>query len=362
MAQRHFRRDEKVGFCYTGRMKRKPRVAVFYGGSQDNRDLSYATGTWVCEHLPRSQYDVIPVHVTADERWQVPLGSLPASGRVERVMEMLAGAVPMLPRARALPRLLDREPDVLMTLVRGAGGDDGSIQSLAHTVGVAAVGPTPAVCVTTADKQACARAIETIALSPFAIPVPHTEVAAEAAETVLKQLPPPFFVKPRATEGSVGVSRVEDVRELSSALAAARTRGDVLVQEAPSGMELSVTVFDDERGHLHVLPPTVVQPLRAKFFDSLAKRRGGRVKLVSGNPGDAVIQQAAEIARAVYHQLQARGALHIDMLAHNNGIDVLEVNTVPVASAHTPLTAQLAEAHITPTQFVDSLVRRALAT
>lgn len=341
-------------------MKRKPRVAVFYGGSQDNRDLSCATGQWVCEHLPRSQYDVIPVHVTPDERWQVPLGSLPSSGQVGRVMEMLAGAVPMLPRARALPRLLDREPDVLMTLVRGAGGDDGSIQSLANTVGVAAVGPTPAVCITTADKQACARAIETIALSPFAIPIPHSVGAAEAAEDVLEQLPLPFFVKPRAMEGSIGVSRVENAGELSSALEAARTRGDVLVQEAPSGVELAVTVYDDEHGRLHVLPPTVVQPLRAKFFDSLAKRRAGRVKLVAGNRGDTVVQQAMEIARAVYEQLQARGVLQIDMLSHANGIDVLEVNTVPVASAHTPLTAQLAAANITPTQFVDGLVRRAL--
>lgn len=361
MAERHFRRDAEVGFCYTKRMKRKPRVAVFYGGGQDNRDLSYATGQWVCEHLPRSQYEVIPVHVTADERWQVPLGSLPASGSVGRVMEMLAGAVPIMARARALPRLLDRGPDVLMTLVRGAGGDDGSIQGLANTVGVAAVGPTPAVCVTTADKQACARAIETIALSPFAIPVAHTLSAAEASEVVLEQLPPPFFVKPRATEGSVGVSRVESAPELASALVAARTRGDVLVQEAPSGVELSVTVYEDEHGRLHVLPPTVVHPLRAKFFDALAKRRAGRVKLVSGNPSDAIVQQAAEIARAVYQQLQARGALQIDMIAHAGGIDVLEVNTVPVASAHTPLLAQLSEAKVSPTQFVDGLVRRALA-
>lgn len=359
MAQRHFRRDAEVGFCYTKRMKRKPRVAVFYGGGQDNRDLSYATGTWVCEHLPRSRYDVIPVHVTADARWQVPLGSLPRQGGVNRVMEMLAGAVPILPRARALPRLLDREPDVLMTLVRGAGGDDGAIQGLANTVGVAAVGPTPAVCVTTADKQACARAIETIALSPFAIPVAQTTPTAEAMEAVLEQLPPPFFVKPRATEGSVGVSRIENEGQLAAALATARVQGDALVQETPDGRELSITVYDDEEGRIHVLPPTLIHPLRAKFFDSLAKRRAGRVKLMSGG-NDATVQAAAEIARAVYEQLQARGALQIDMLAHNDGIDVLEVNTVPVASAHTPLIHQLNEAGVTPTQFVDGLVRRAL--
>jgi D-alanine-D-alanine ligase len=341
-------------------MKRKPRVAVFYGGTSDNRDLSVATGQWVCEHLPRSRYEVIPVHVTANEQWQVPLGSLPASGHIGRVIDMLAGAVPALPRAQALPRLLNREPDLLMTLLRGAGGDDGSIQGLANTVGVAAVGPSPAVCITCADKQASARAIEAIALSPFAISVEQATPTAEAVESVLEQLPPPFFVKPRGTEGSIGVNRVEGASELAAALAAARARGDALVQEAPQGKEITVTVYDDEHGRIHVLPPTEVLPLRSKFFDSLAKRREGRVKLISADPHEATAQQAMEIARAIYLHLQARGALQIDMMAHAGGIDVLEVNTVPVASAHTPLAAQLAAGKVTPGQFVDSVVRRAL--
>lgn len=341
-------------------MKRKPRVAVFYGGAQENRDLSYASGQWVCEHLPRSQYDVIPVHVTADGRWQVPLGSLPGQGGVARVMDMLTGAVPMLPRARALPRLLDREPDVLMTLLRGEGGDDGSMQTLANTVGIAAVGPAPAVCVTTADKQACARAVEMIALSPFAIPVAQAMPTPEAVEIIREQLPPPLFVKPRATEGSTGVSRVESVDDLAQALRSAQRWGDALVQEAPAGQEISVTVYEDETGRVHVLPPTAVQLTRAKFFDSLAKRREGRVKLTSGEARDGVMQQAVEAARAIYQQLSARGVLQIDMLAHADGVDVLEVNTVLVASAHTPLLTQLAAANVTPAHFVDGLVRRAL--
>lgn len=334
---------------------------MFYGGARDNRDLSTATGQWVCEHLPRSQYDVIPVHVTADQRWQVPLGSLPASGHVNRVMEMLAGAVPMLPPARALPRLLDREPAVLVTLVRGPGGDDGSIQNLANTIGVAAVGPTPAVCVTTSDKQACARAIEAIALSPFAIPVSFGESAAGAADAIRGQLPGPVFVKSHSLEGSSGVSRVEADEDLSAALSAARHQGDVLVQEAGTGTELSVTVYEDDEGRVHVLPPTKIAPTRAKFFDALAKRREGRVKLETGTLNDPTMRAAMEIARAVYHHLALQGVAQIDMIASADGIDVLEVNTVPTATPYTPLVHQLAAAGVSPAHFVDGLVRRALA-
>ncbi|MEK7556494.1 MAG: hypothetical protein AAB538_00785, partial [Patescibacteria group bacterium] len=96
--------------------KRKPRIAVFFGGEANTRDLSLETGRAVSTYMPRSQYDVIPVHVNEQGEWQVPLGSLPASGSAERAMEMLQAAVPALSPAQALPRLLSREPDAFFTL------------------------------------------------------------------------------------------------------------------------------------------------------------------------------------------------------------------------------------------------------
>ena len=100
-------------------LHRKPHVVVFYGGSSGNEDLSTETGQWVCEYIPRSKYQVTPVEVTQDGKWKVPLGSLPTSGAVARVMQMLSKAVSPLVPAKALERLFTRPVDAFVSLLRG---------------------------------------------------------------------------------------------------------------------------------------------------------------------------------------------------------------------------------------------------
>ncbi len=334
---------------------------MFFGGGADNYDLSRETGQWVSEALPRGKYDVIPVQVTPEHAWQVPLGSLPRQGEVSRATAMLMSAVPALPIPQALPRLLSREPEVFFTVLRGKGGDDGSIQQLADMAGAGAVGPSAAMCLTTSDKAMCAQAIEKLALAPFTMTVPAMRPAAEAAVEVASNFNTAVFIKPRVAEGSVGVRRVEMATELPEAIAAAQAYGDAIVQEARPGVELAVTVYQDEDGSVRVLPPTEIQPTKASFFDSLAKRRPGRVRLATREAQDTVTRRVTQLAREVYELLGSRGALTIDMMADGNAIDVLEVNTIPVASAHTPLIHQLRAGGVAPTTFVDSLVRDALA-
>lgn len=341
--------------------KQKPKVAVFFGGSQDNYDLSLETGRWVSQHLPRKKFEVIPVHVTHSGDWQVPLGSLPESGPTERVLDMFQTAIPSLPTAKALPRLLSREPDVFFTVVRGKGGDDGSMQTLAETVGTRAVGPSAAVCLTTSNKKTCAVALEPLALAPFGVTIPQSLPAAEAAVRVASDFETAVFIKPVTAEGSTGIRRIERAVELPEAIAVAQAHGDVLVQEARSGQELSVTVFRDDEGKVRVLPPTGITSHKTAFFDSLAKRKPGRVQFHSLDPSETLAKRATDLGKDIYTMLHARGMLTIDMIAHGDALDVLEVNTVPVSGEASPLFHQLKAAGVHPSVFVDSLVSQALA-
>lgn len=343
-----------------GMTQHKPRVAVFFGGEMDNRDLSLETGRWIFEHIPRTQYEVIPVHVTPEGTWQVPLGSLPSSGPVQRAVDMLEAAVPALPRAQALPRLLNREADLFFTVLRGAGGDDGTIQTLAETVGVAAVGSPPLTCITAGNKQACARAIEAVALSPLSITVPRGASATEAAEQLRSTFLGPVFIKPAIAEGSSGITRLETAHNITEPLSAAQRQGDVVVQAALPGRELSVTVYEDEAGDPRVLPPTFVQPIKATFFDLLAKRRAGRARLSTVDPKEGISRQAMQTALDIYEALACQGVVSVDMIAREDGLDVLEVNTVPTITSQMPLVHQLEAAGIHPGQFVDSVVKNAL--
>src|SRR5690349_7385596 len=119
---------------------KKPHVVVFYGGTSGNQDLSRESGAWFCEYVPRSKYQITPIEILPDGQWKVPLGSLPTSGSVRRMMEKLSDGVRPLPAGEALQRLLNRPVDGFMSLMRGVGGDDGATHSLGHMLHVPVVG------------------------------------------------------------------------------------------------------------------------------------------------------------------------------------------------------------------------------
>lgn len=342
-------------------MKKKPRVVVFLGGESANRDLSYSTGVWLAGSLPRETYDVTPVHITAEGDWQVPLGTLPRQGEVAGVMEKLFEAVPALSPAKALERLFTREADALWSVVRGRGGDDGSITQLGATLNIPAISSPAETCAITGNKQICAWAIRNIAFGPVSVTVAQNEGAAEVAESLRNQLTAPLFVKPVAQEGSIGVQRVDTLGDLGDAISAAQRHGDVLVQEALAGTEVSVTVYEDTSG-VHTLPPTAILPTRAPFFDSLAKRRAGRVEMkMLDSLESQEAQEVQAVARDIFESLHCHGIVTIDMVIRDDGIEVLEVNTVPTMNAYSPLYHQIRSAGVHPTRLLDGIVRRAIA-
>lgn len=340
----------------------KPRIAVFFGGTSSNHDLSSQTGHWICQYIPREKYQVTPVHLTPDGRWQVPLGTLPQAGNVSRVIDMLFAAVPPVPPAQGLARLTNHHaPAALLTVIRGPGGDDGSLHGLGAMLAVPVVGSPRHACTLACDKHATSLATEEITSAPhlrrWRRHVPVDEIVADTRH----EFTPPLFIKPASEEGSVGISHVHTINSLHQAIHHARQQGDVIAQESIPGQEISLTLLEDAGGRIRVLPPTLIIPQKAPFYDALAKRRAGRVKLHTPPiPDNPVLAEAAMIARDVWEALGCRGLAQIDLVANDDGLHLLEVNTAPTATETTPLLHQLRAASLPPAAMLDVLINQAL--
>lgn len=340
---------------------KKPRLAVFFGGEVDSHEVSTTTGTWLCYFLPRGQYDITPVRVTPEGHWQVPLGSLPERGPIERMLQGLLTAVRAVPPLEGISRLLRRPLHALLTVLRGKGGDDGTLHGLAETIGVPMIGSPRAACQVSSDKYRCGQVLSDIVLSPATRRFRAAEPTADVMAAVRELFIPPLFIKPVQQECSVGVCEVASLDELGTAMSTVRPKGDFLVQQRVPGTEVSISLFDDAQGQVHALPATVIQPKVAGYYDSLAKRRAGRVTLhtVPGTHDD-LIDEAEAIARDVYRELGARGLVSVDVVAGEEALELLDVNTVPILSPYTPLLHQLRAARVHPGALFDDLLRRSL--
>lgn len=333
------------------------RLVVFFGGNNGSRDLSEQTGYWACQYIPRNKYEITPVRVTSDGHWQVPLGSLPKQGPVDRMMTMLFQSVRSLSPAEALQRLLARPVSAMMTLIRGQGGDDGSLKALGQSLNIRVVGPSMAASQNTCHKNLFAKHVEDIALVPEHIYYPNKQEPEKIFDEVREYFAPPLFIKPTNQENSVGVRPVLNEAQLLAAIKEAAAQGGFIVQSKAPGAEISLTLTPDERGNLKALPTTVIVPRKAIYYDHLAKREPGRVTLHSPHQDhNLLLAEAEAIAREVYDELQLSGHAAFDMFVDDNQINVLEVNTVPTFSEATPLKQQLAAAGWHPARFFDSLI------
>src|SRR6478609_8362107 len=52
-----------------GRERRKPRVAVVFGGRSSEHAISVVTAGAVLRAIDRTKYDVLPIGITTDGRW-----------------------------------------------------------------------------------------------------------------------------------------------------------------------------------------------------------------------------------------------------------------------------------------------------
>ena len=340
---------------------RKPHIAIFFGGQAGSHDLSEETGYWACQYIPRSQYQITPVRVALDGRWQVPLGSLPQQGPIHRMMSKMFEAVPVISAAKGIERLLRRPIDLLLTFVRGVGGDDGSLQGVGRTLSIPVMGSSLPVCQQTSDKYICAQRVSNIVDSPEMQRFKKNADSNKIVELVRGLYVPPLFVKPVYEEASVGVEEVNSIDELGAAVRRAQQAGDVIVQKRAAGTEMSVTLFNDRRGNVKALPPTVIVPQKVSFYDHLAKRRAGRVTLNTPPlESNSILKKVQAVARDIYDDVGCDGVVSFDVSVDGEDIRLLEVNTIPTLTALTPLWQQLKAGAVHPTTLLEQQIARSL--
>lgn len=336
----------------------KPRVVVFYGGDAAHAETSRTSGAWMCQYIPKSQYDVTPVHVTADGMWKVPLGSLPKVGSVNRAMDMLAQATTAQDPKQAIHTLLNRPVDSLITLMRGRGGDDGAMHSFAELMNLPIMGSNAQSSKLAHNKHHFAHAISDIAPTPYSHIIKRQTPHEEIQDALQSFFSFPFFVKPVHGAGSHNIIHVRSQEDLERAIQSIHdAHDDSLVQEQRYGDEVSVTVYKDKKGNVSSLPTSIVTPKNSSFFNYDVKQTGhDNLFYHDHDTNSSIIHQAQAIARDVYESLGCDGIATIDMIAENGSIDVLELNTIPTFTPGTPIIHQLRYAGMHPELFLQNLL------
>ncbi|MFZ5595612.1 MAG: D-alanine--D-alanine ligase [Bacillota bacterium] len=321
----------------------KKNVYVLFGGKSGEHEVSLKSASSVIKALDRNKYNVIPIAISHQGRWI--MGVEPEqvlAGDVE--LDKMTRETVFLPADPGMGRLVVLEGgrasgsggkiDVVIPVLHGTYGEDGTVQGLLELANVPYVGAGVLGSALGMDKVM----MKTV-LAYHGIPQPgfmsclRSDLERDpekTAEEIERELGLPCFIKPANLGSSVGISKARNRKELLEGLkmAAAFDR-KMIVEEAVEAREVEVSVLGND--HPSASLPGEIVPLK-DFYDYESKYVDGmsELKIPADLPEDTV-KLLQETAVKVFRALDCSGMARVDffLLKKDGTVMVNEINTIP---------------------------------
>lgn len=312
------------------------KVAVIGGGQNCEHDVSVASAASVRAALGQAGYEAVALTIGRDGRWHGQDGQVLdtlTSGSLAAAVDVLAAC------------------DVVLPLVHGPLGEDGTLAGLCELAGVPYVGSPLRAGALAMDKWATKLVAEAVGVRTA------KGRLVNSASTV--DFTGPVVVKPVAAGSSFGVHLVEHEEQLEPAVRQALELDDrVLVEEVLEGREIDIAVLDDPDEGRRTGPPLEIQV--PGLFDTTVKYDGSARFVIPAPLADIELKALEDSALQVYEALGCRGLARIDFFLTNDGLVLNEVNTMPGMTAESQVPKMFAAAGLSYPDLLDKLVRGAM--
>ena len=222
-------------------------------------------------------------------------------------------------------------PVVVLPLLHGPMGEDGTVQGLLDLAGVPYVGSGVLGSALCMDKAMAKQAAASFGIDQARWVSLHADdISSATAGELRAELGEVTFIKPANMGSSVGVSKATTEAELSSALAIAATYDEwLVVEEAVHGREIEVGVLGNRALEASVpgeiVPGDDFYSYDDKYHDGVAET------LIPARLNDQETAEVRALACRVGEALRVQGLARVDFFYEENGRGFLlnEVNTMP---------------------------------
>jgi D-alanine-D-alanine ligase len=321
------------------------RVAVLAGGRSSEHEISLASARSVVEALDPDRYETRTIEIGRNGVWSLPRA--PGAPALD-----IAHASLPIPTAAA-PQALGAV-DVVLPILHGPFGEDGTVQGLLELADIPYVGSGVTASALCMDKD-----LFKAVLRDRGIPV-ASSVTFRSGDAIANPFGYPVFVKPARLGSSVGISKARTAEELGQAVELARRHDDkVLVEEFQPGVEVEVGVLGNREPIASAVGEIVAH---ADWYDFEAKyEEGGMDLIVPARLPDEVMDEVRRIAVAAFVATDCEGMARVDFFVRPGGeVVVNELNTIPGFTATSVYAKLFAESGIEYAALLDRLIELAL--
>lgn len=323
----------------------KKKIALIAGGDSGEYPISIKSASMVLEHIDKDLFSIYQI-VVKGSSWTYESAE---KGKIQvdkNDFSLRIGKEKI-------------EFDLVFNLIHGSPGENGKLQAYFEMLGIPTTSSNSVASALTFNKAYCNHIVR------------GNEVAVAKGihlfkrhkcdlETLAKYLSLPAFIKPNQGGSSVGMSKINRVDELETAINKAFAEDDeILIEEFIQGREFTCGAFEYQ-SEIMRFPVTEIISKR-EFFDYEAKYKTNMASEVT--PADIPAEQSNHIQETVaklYRVLNLKGVVRFDFILNEDKLWFLEVNTVPGMSNASIIPKQIQIMGYSLKEFYSMIIEEAL--
>ena len=302
----------------------KLKVGVIRGGISTEREVSLKTGSEIVSNLNRDKYEVFDIVIDSEKE--------------------------------VFEKLENLKLDFVYIALHGIFGEDGRIQSILESLGIKYSGSgvmTSSVCM---DKEITKRVVASYGVR-VAKGISVRKGENISYEEIKEKLGSRVVVKPNNGGSSIGVSFVENQKELEKGLELVFSMDkEALIEEILKGDEISVPVIDGK-----VYPTLKIEAVAGDYFDYESKYADGGAREFVYEFDEDIKKEINKFAIDSYYAMKCEGFSRIDfMVVNGNKPYFMEVNTLPGMTAASLLPKSTAYKGYSYSETLDLLINASM--
>lgn len=309
---------------------KKIKVACFFGGRSAEYQVSLMSATAVIKNIDKTKYEVIMIGINEEGKFFLFEDDI--EHIYNNTWEKYSKPISLnLSIENPTFTLDDKEVnfDIAFPILHGANGEDGTIQGMFELLNIKYVGCDLSASFLCMDKHLAKLVLTQSDVNVAKSVLIKQNYQDEKIIDLVKNLKLPLFIKPIKAGSSFGISKIEHLSELTSALNYAYEYDtNVLVEECISGFEVGCAIIGNDELIIGAVDEIELQ---TEFFDYDEKYslKTSKIHLPARISVSEMERVQAEAIK-IYKILNCRGCARIDMFyTPDKKIIFNEVNTMP---------------------------------
>lgn len=332
------------------------KIAVIFGGASNENEISVITGTMAANVLKGTDFDPIPVYIA--QNGDIYAGELlfdiknfKGENYKKAPRAVIAdGGIYLLSKRRNIKKFLPLS--AALNCCHGGAGEGGGLYGLCEMAGIPIAGAQIFESAAFMDKY-----LTKIVLSGLGIKTAEYAyvTSAENLKTGGNMPQFPLIVKPVNLGSSIGVERVDNLKELENALKTALVYDSAAIVEKyfekRREINCAAYFYDGE-----VITSECEEALsKGGILSFEDKYQGGGKSVYPADLPPNMSQLIKNITKKVYSCLNMRGIVRFDFIASGEEVYLSEINTVPGSLSYYLLSAGFKDFY----RVLDRVIRQA---